>query len=82
MSATLASADGVSANSNIVSPTNVFYFLLVPALLLWFIYWKLSRKHLYELASKLPGPTGLPLLGNALDFVGSSHSKFFSKTKN
>lgn len=55
---------------------NVFYFLLVPALLLWFIYWRLSRRHMLELAEKIPGPPGLPLFGNALELVGTSHSVF------
>lgn len=56
--------------------TAVFYSLLIPAAILWFVYWRLSRRHLYELAAKLPGPKGLPIIGNALDLTGSSHSKF------
>lgn len=59
--------------SNVMSPTNVFYFLLIPALVLWYAYWRMSRRHMYELAAKIPGPTGIPLLGNALEFIGSSH---------
>lgn len=55
--------------------TAVFYSLLIPAAILWFTYWRLSRRHLYELADKLPGPKGLPLIGNALDLTGSSHSE-------
>lgn len=54
---------------------NIFLSLLVPALILWYIYWRLSRRHMYELAEKLPGPAGLPLIGNALDLTGTSHSK-------
>lgn len=76
MSATVAPADQLTANANIASPMNVFYFLLVPALLLWFIYWRLSRRHMLELAEKIPGPPGLPLFGNALELVGTSHSVF------
>ncbi|XP_035895706.1 cytochrome P450 4g15 [Anopheles stephensi] len=76
MSATIAQADGLNSNANIISPINMFYFLLGPALLLWFFYWRLSRRHMLELAEKIPGPKGLPLLGNALDLVGSSHSVF------
>lgn len=60
--------------------TAVFYSLLIPAAILWFVYWRLSRRRLYELADKLPGPQGLPLIGNALDLTGSSHSKFLFKT--
>lgn len=55
------------------SATNVFYSLLIPALLLWFIYWKMSRRHMLKLAEKIPGPKGLPIIGNALDLTGSSH---------
>lgn len=36
----------------------IFFSLLVPALVLWYIYWRLSRRRLYELAEKLPGPEG------------------------
>lgn len=53
----------------------IFISLLVPALVLWYVYWRLSRRRLYELADKLPGPKGLPLIGNALDLTGTSHSE-------
>lgn len=76
MSATIAQADSLNGNANIISPINMFYFLLAPALLLWFVYWRLSRRHMLELAERIPGPKGLPLIGNALDLVGSSHSVF------
>lgn len=59
------------------SATNVFYSLLIPALLLWFIYWKMSRRHMLKLAEKIPGPKGLPIIGNALDLTGSSHRECF-----
>lgn len=55
--------------------TAVFYSLLFPAAILWFVYWRLSRRRLYQLAAKLPGPKGYPLIGNALDLTGTSHSK-------
>lgn len=58
-----------------VPSMKVFFSLLFPALVLWYVYWKLSRRHMYKLAEKLPGPPGLPLIGNALDLTGSSHSK-------
>lgn len=65
---------------NMASPTTVFYSLLIPAALLWFVYWRLSRRNLYKLAEKLPGPKGLPFIGNALDLTGSSHSEFFQSS--
>nr|ACZ97413.1 cytochrome P450 CYP4G47 [Zygaena filipendulae] len=56
--------------------TSMFYVLLVPALILWYAYWRMSRRHMYELAEKLNGPKGLPLFGNALEFTGGSHDIF------
>ncbi|XP_016916223.1 cytochrome P450 4g15 [Apis cerana] len=65
-----ASATGFSASS-------VFLSLLIPALVLYFIYFRISRRHLLELADKIPGPPALPLIGNALDLFGS-HDAIFS----
>ncbi|XP_053971581.1 cytochrome P450 4g15 [Hylaeus volcanicus] len=58
------------------SATTVFLTLLVPALVLYYIYFRISRRHMLELAEKLPGPPGLPILGNALEFLGSSDTIF------
>lgn len=77
MSATLTPE--IAAPSGVASATSVFYYLLLPTLVLWYAYWKLSRRHMEELAEKLPGPKGLPLLGNALEFAGSSSGEFFIK---
>ena len=63
--------------ATMITATNVFYMLLLPAVVLWYVYWKMSRKHLVELAEKIPGPPGLPLLGNALEFTGSPHCNIF-----
>ncbi len=63
-------------SSSVVAASSLFYFLLIPALTLWFVYWKLSRRHMLELAKTLPGPEGLPIIGNLLDLVGTSHCKF------
>ncbi|KAI5641164.1 cytochrome p450 domain-containing protein [Phthorimaea operculella] len=54
----------------------MFYMLLVPALILWYAYWRMSRRHMYELAEKLAGPPGYPLIGNALEFTGGSPDIF------
>ncbi|XP_066257306.1 cytochrome P450 4g15 [Euwallacea similis] len=56
--------------------TNLFFYLLMPALALFYIYWKLSRRHLNQLAEKIPGPSGLPLLGNVMEFFGSPNQIF------
>lgn len=64
-----AAAGGLSA-------TSVFFALLIPAVVLYYIYFQVSRRHMLELAEKLPGPPGLPLLGNALEFLGSSDSEW------
>lgn len=64
--------ESVMAQSGTWGATSLFYMLLVPAIILWYAYWRMSRRHLYELADKLDGPQGLPFFGNALDFTGGS----------
>ncbi|XP_050362453.1 cytochrome P450 4g15 [Nymphalis io] len=64
------------ASSSTWAATNLFYVLLVPAILLWYAYWRMSRRHLYELAEKIAGPKGYPLIGNALEFTGGSDDIF------
>ncbi|XP_055840918.1 cytochrome P450 4g15 [Episyrphus balteatus] len=59
-----------------VNASSVFYFLLLPTFALWFVYWRLSRRHLYECAEKIPGPEGLPLIGNLFDAIGSPSKVF------
>lgn len=59
-----------------LSTFNLFFYLLTPAIVLWYIYFRMSRKQLYELASKIEGSDGLPLLGNALDFMQDPHTIF------
>jgi cytochrome P450 family 4 len=61
-----------------VSATNTFLYLLVPAVVLYFIYWKLQRRRFLELAEKIPGPKGYPIIGNGLDFLGNPLRKFHS----
>ncbi|KAJ8929501.1 hypothetical protein NQ314_017794 [Rhamnusium bicolor] len=75
MSAATATPD-LATPTGILSPTSIFYFLLVPALVLWYAYWKISRKHMLELAEKIPGPPTVPILGNALEFLGTSPDIF------
>ncbi|KAF5284523.1 hypothetical protein FQR65_LT13508 [Abscondita terminalis] len=59
-----------------VSNISVFYTLLIPALVLWYAYWRISRRQLLKLAEKLPGPKGWPVIGNVLDLKGTPHQVF------
>lgn len=72
----MAGSISVDHSASQTTSSAIFFSLLVPALILWYIYWRLSRRRLYALADKLPGPDGLPFIGNALDLTGTSHSKY------
>uniref|UniRef100_A0A336MZ37 CSON003376 protein n=1 Tax=Culicoides sonorensis TaxID=179676 RepID=A0A336MZ37_CULSO len=72
----VVSPSASEVHSDIASPLNVFLSLLLPAVLLYYVYWRLSRRNMLKLAEKIPGPPGLPIIGNALDFLGSSHVIF------
>jgi len=48
----------------------------VPALLLYYVYFRITKRHMIELAAKIPGPAGLPLIGNAHELIGSSDTIF------
>lgn len=39
-------------------------------LVTWYAIYLWNRRHLYELAAKIPGPTGWPVIGMALKFLG------------
>lgn len=72
---TYTAAESVTQSTSWAA-TSMFYMLLVPAIVLWYAYWRMSRRHMYEMAEKLDGPKGWPLIGNALEFTGGSHDMF------
>ncbi|XP_020278616.1 cytochrome P450 4g15 [Pseudomyrmex gracilis] len=72
----IVSGSVAAAASTGVSPTTAFLSLLLPALILYYIYFRISRWHMIELAEKLPGPEGWPLIGNAFLFRGNSDTIF------
>lgn len=60
---------------NIVFILNQMFLVSLTFLVFWYLFNRFSRKNYFELAEKIPGPKGLPLLGNALEFTGSSHGE-------
>ncbi|KAL3271098.1 hypothetical protein HHI36_021594 [Cryptolaemus montrouzieri] len=44
-------------------------FILVVSGLLWIVLYHWRRRKLYKLVSKVPGPSGYPIIGNALIFL-------------
>ncbi|XP_066257508.1 cytochrome P450 4g15-like isoform X1 [Euwallacea similis] len=65
-------------NSGPITPVNTFVILLTTLITLYYVYWKVSRRRMIELADRIPGPKGWPIIGNALEFVGSPHDVFKS----
>ncbi|KYM92870.1 Cytochrome P450 4g15 [Atta colombica] len=72
----IIAGSSVTAASNDLSSFTIFLSLLIPALILYYIYFRISRRHMIELAESLPGPEGLPLIGNALLLLGNSDTIF------
>lgn len=50
--------------------------LSVPLAVGYFFYWRYKRSRLYELAEKIPGPEGYPLIGNAHHYLGKPETIF------
>uniref|UniRef100_A0A8D9EEA6 Cytochrome P450 4g15 n=1 Tax=Cacopsylla melanoneura TaxID=428564 RepID=A0A8D9EEA6_9HEMI len=73
-----------TTTADVLSPsgltsTTLFAYLIVPALLLWVAYYRMSRRRLYDLANKIPGPEGLPLFGKVLDVIWGNPNSIFEK---
>lgn len=72
----------ITSKDNLLLVIRVFSYLLIP-FLLWYISWRISRRHLFKLAAEIPGPTGWPFIGNVLELFGTSSGKFqFSSLNN
>ncbi|KAK7790567.1 hypothetical protein R5R35_002023 [Gryllus longicercus] len=50
--------------------------LVLPAAAAWLAEWRRRRRRFVRLGDRLPGPRGLPLLGNALSFLGANEDVF------
>ncbi|CAO1411048.1 unnamed protein product [Diamesa serratosioi] len=50
---------------------------LVTALVAWYLKYTWSRRRLYSMAAKIPGPNGLPFVGVALSMLGKNHQETF-----
>ena len=59
------------------SATITLFYLLFPVLILYFVYWKLQRRRFVELAEKIPGPTGNPIIGHGEFLLGRPLRKFY-----
>lgn len=62
-------------NPSLITPLNTFVVLLTTLVAVYYVYWRVSRSRMIELAEKIPGPKGWPIIGNALEFVGSPHGE-------
>jgi cytochrome P450 family 4 len=72
MTATAAAAAAESSAPAILT----FFYLLIPALILCFVYWKLQRRRFKILADKIPGPEEFPIIGHGWLALGSCAGKF------
>lgn len=50
---------------------------IVTAVVAWYLKYTWSRRRLYSMAAKIPGPDGLPFFGMALSVLGKNHEETF-----
>lgn len=55
-------------------PVTVF---LVVVLISFIIKYYFDKRRIFTLGSKIPGPKGWPILGNALEFLDCDYGKYF-----
>jgi hypothetical protein len=59
--------------------TLTFFYILIPALILYFVYWKFQTRRINVLADKIPGPEELPIIGHGMLALGNCAGKFYSR---
>ena len=57
------------------SVTEVLFATMLASLACFIIVYKWKRRKLEKLAEQFPGPPALPIIGNALEFLGSPEGK-------
>lgn len=59
----------------IISLTEILATTLITTLIFKYLLYRWQNRRLFDIASKIDGPTPLPILGNALMFLGSPEGK-------
>ena len=57
------------------SVTEVLFAAMLVSLACFIIVYKWQRRELEKMAEQFPGPPALPIIGNALEFLGSPEGK-------
>lgn len=63
----------VATPTKYITDINIFYVFLLSAVVLWYAYWRISRRHMLELLEKLPGPPTSVVTAVILKIIVSSH---------
>lgn len=57
--------------STSLTVSNIIFYVFVTTLVAYAVNFKRKRQRLEYLASKIPGPPALPIVGNGLAFIGN-----------